>query len=75
MPKSPIAVYVEPSLRERLKKAMLARQKISPPGWDSVSSYAAYLLEEGLKIEEKFLLEEQQIRQNRSKKRYEQHNE
>jgi len=49
MPKNSIAVYVEPSLRERIKKAMLARQRISPPGWKSISSYAAHLVEEGLK--------------------------
>ena len=36
-------------------KAKVAREKLSPPGWKSISSYAAHLLEEGLVLEEKKL--------------------
>ena len=58
MPKRAIAVYIEPALYDRLVKAKLARERLSPPGWKSISSYAAHLLEEGLKLEEKKLEEE-----------------
>lgn len=64
MPKRPIAVYIERSLYDRLEKAKLSRERLSPPGWGSVSSYAAHLLEEGLKLEEKKLkqLEEEEAK-------------
>lgn len=55
MPKRHIAVYVEPPVYNRLMKAKLARERLIPPGWKSISSYTAYLLDEGLKLEEKRL--------------------
>jgi hypothetical protein len=58
MPKRHIAVYIEQQLYDRLAKAKLTRERLSPPGWKSISSYAAHLLEEGLKLEEKKLEKE-----------------
>jgi len=58
MPKRSVAVYVEQQLYDRVAKARTARERLSPPGYPSISSYAAYLLEEGLKIEERRLEKE-----------------
>jgi hypothetical protein len=58
MPKRSIVVYVEPDLHNRITKAKSLRKKVSPPGYGSISSYAAHLLEEGLKLEEVKLQEE-----------------
>lgn len=55
MPKQSVAVYMEPALRNRLEKAKSAREKLIPPGVKSISSYAAYLIAEGLNVEEKKL--------------------
>jgi len=55
MPKRHIAVYIEPPVYNRLVKAKLARERLIPPGWKSISSYTAYLIDEGLKLEEKRL--------------------
>ena len=50
-----IAAYVETAVRNRLEKAKLTREKLAPPGYKSLSSYVAYLLKEGLQVEEKKL--------------------
>ena len=65
MPKRPIAVYIEQRLYDRLEKAKLARERLSPPGWKSISSYAAHLIEEGLSLEEKKLkkLQEEEVKE------------
>ena len=55
MPKRHIAVYVEQTLYDRLRKAKSLRQRLRPPGWKSTSSYACHLLEVGLNLEEKEL--------------------
>jgi hypothetical protein len=67
MPKRSIAVYIEPNMYERIQKAKLLRERVSPPGWKTISSYAAHLIEEGLKLEET-KLEEEQAKQIRRKK-------
>jgi len=67
MPKRSIAVYIESDLHNRITKARLLREKVSPPGWKSISSYAAHLLEEGLKLEE-MKLQEEQAQETRRKK-------
>jgi hypothetical protein len=67
MPKRSIAVYVEPATYERIQKAKMLREKVSPPGWKTISSYVAHLLEEGLKVEE-LKLEEEQAKETRRKK-------
>ena len=55
MTKQPIAVYIEQTILKRLKDARAKREELSPPGWRSISSYAAHLIEEGLKLEERKL--------------------
>ena len=55
MAKRQIAVYISPNIYDRLEKARSDRKKLSPPGWNSISSYAAYLLEEEVKREEKII--------------------
>jgi hypothetical protein len=67
MPKRSIAVYIEPDMYERIQKAKLLRERAFPPGWKTDSSYAVHLLEEGLKIEE-VKLEEEQTKETRRKK-------
>jgi hypothetical protein len=67
MPKRSIVVYIEPPTYERVQKAKTLRERVSPPGWKSISSYAAHLLEEGLKVEE-VNLEEEQAKETRRKK-------
>jgi len=62
-----ITVYLDADLLSRFSKAKLLRQKLVPPGYKSVSSYAAYLIEGGLKVEEKEL-EDMQNKANRPKK-------
>jgi hypothetical protein len=59
MPKRPITVYIESNVLERIKKNQKLREKLRPPGWPKISSYAAHLIEEGLKAEEKVLEEAQ----------------
>jgi len=58
MPKRPIAVYIEQDFYERLLKARSLRERLNPPGWKHISSYACHLLEVGLNLEEKELAEE-----------------
>jgi len=67
MPKRSIVVYIEPDTYERIQKAKLLRERVVPPGWKTDSSYAAHLLEEGLKVEEA-KLEEEQAKETRRKK-------
>jgi len=67
MPKRSIAVYIESDLHNRITRAKSLREKVSPPGWKSISSYAAHLLEEGLKLEE-MKLQEEQTQETRRKK-------
>jgi hypothetical protein len=57
MAKHPVTVYLESNLYDRIKKTKQLREKLLPPGWPKVSSYAAHLLEEGLKVEEATLQE------------------
>ncbi len=55
MPKRSITIYVDSTLFEQIKKSKQLREKLVPPGWPKTSSYAAHLIEEGLKVEETFL--------------------
>jgi hypothetical protein len=67
MPKRSIAVYIELPIYERIQKARMLRERVFPPGWKTMSSYAAHLLEVGLKVEE-VTLEEEQAKETRRKK-------
>lgn len=55
MPKRSIVVYIEQALYDRFLKAKSLRERLNPPGWKSISSYARHLLEVGLNLEEKEL--------------------
>jgi hypothetical protein len=65
--KNTIAVYLEVDLHSRFTEAKMLREKLFPPGYKSASSYAAHLIEEGLKLEEKEL-EDAKVKKTQTKK-------
>lgn len=50
-----VTAYVDPEFYERIQNAKSEREKLSPPGWKTKSTWAGHLLEEGLKVEERII--------------------
>jgi hypothetical protein len=59
MAKKRITIYVESHTYDRIQRNKRIREQVFPPGWTKIASYAAHLVDEGLKLEEAALEERQ----------------